>query len=84
MANEQGNLIEGIEELLYNLNKTPDQAPWFLVDKNDSVANHWVMVTEEITTYLHYQGIYICPECGRYRPDDERVKNKMKCVACAY
>jgi len=27
---------------------------------------------------------YICPECGQYRPDDERVKHGMKCRFCAY
>jgi len=26
----------------------------------------------------------ICPECGEYRPDDDRVKNGMKCGQCAY
>jgi len=25
----------------------------------------------------------ICPECGEYKPDDERVQNGMKCAACA-
>jgi hypothetical protein len=25
-----------------------------------------------------------CPECGEYRPDDERVKMGMKCGHCAY
>ena len=30
-----------------------------------------------------YKGL-ICPECGEYRPDDERVKNGMKCGQCAY
>lgn len=26
----------------------------------------------------------VCPECGKYRPDDEGVKNGMKCAFCAY
>ena len=26
----------------------------------------------------------ICPECGEHRPDDYRVKNRMKCGLCAY
>lgn len=26
----------------------------------------------------------LCPECGNSCPDDERVKNDMKCVQCAY
>jgi len=26
----------------------------------------------------------ICPECGQFRPDDERVKAGMKCSYCAY
>ena len=25
-----------------------------------------------------------CPECGELRPDDDRVKNGMKCSQCAY
>ena len=27
---------------------------------------------------------YVCPECGQYRPDDERVKVGMKCGQCSY
>ena len=27
---------------------------------------------------------YVCPECGQYKPDDERVQNGMKCGMCAY
>lgn len=27
---------------------------------------------------------YVCPECGQYHPDDERVKSGMKCGGCAY
>ena len=27
---------------------------------------------------------YICPECGEERPDDDRVKQGMKCRHCAY
>lgn len=27
---------------------------------------------------------WICPECGRLRPDDERVLAGMKCAVCAY
>lgn len=26
----------------------------------------------------------VCPECGKYCPDDERVQSGMKCIACAY
>jgi len=26
----------------------------------------------------------VCPECGQHRPDDERVRNGMKCSFCAY
>jgi len=26
----------------------------------------------------------VCPECGEERPDDDRVKNGMKCCFCAY
>ena len=25
-----------------------------------------------------------CPECGEYKPDDERVQEGMKCGPCAY
>ena len=26
----------------------------------------------------------LCPECGELKPDDDRVKNGMKCGQCAY
>jgi hypothetical protein len=26
----------------------------------------------------------LCPQCGKHRPDDERVKTGMKCFQCAY
>ena len=26
----------------------------------------------------------ICPECGQYKPDDDRVKAGMKCTECTY
>ena len=26
---------------------------------------------------------YVCPECGQYKPDDERVQSGMKCGQCA-
>ena len=40
--------IEELEELLYNLNKTPEQPPWYLVNENDGAANHWRYVAEQI------------------------------------
>jgi len=30
------------------------------------------------------QEIIICPECGKKRPDDDRVKAGMACGICAY
>ena len=27
--------------------------------------------------------VKVYPECGQYRPDDERVKAGMKCAICA-
>lgn len=26
----------------------------------------------------------VCPECGEFRPDDDRVQAGMKCGFCAY
>jgi len=28
--------------------------------------------------------LYVCPECGQYKPEDKRVQNGMKCGQCAY
>ena len=44
-------LVEWAEELLYNENRTPNQPPWFLVHKNDSVAEHWNRVARRILSH---------------------------------
>ena len=41
------------------------------------------------TPYYSWEDEYIernniCPECGEERPDDDRVKQGMKCNHCAY
>ena len=38
----------------------------------------WEEILEEWTRELE-----VCTECGQERPDDERVKNGMKCSFCA-
>lgn len=46
--------------------------------------DHWLTCPD-----CHQWGCYedlgiACPECGEPRPDDDRVKNGMKCGQCAY
>jgi len=44
-----------------------------ITDNNLNVA--------QLDFYLRYK---VCWECLQYRPEDERVKNGMKCARCAY
>ena len=73
-----------VEEILYNENRTPSQPPWFLVHENDSVAEHWGRIADRIVSVMEHLLENTCPECGDYKPDDERVQNGMKCGQCSY
>ena len=35
-------------------------------------------------TLIKIEGNRWCPECGEYKPDDERVISGMKCQRCSY
>lgn len=37
----------------------------------------------DIEDFLEASGYY-CPECGEYRPDDDRVLEGMRCGHCVY
>jgi hypothetical protein len=38
----------------------------------------------EVLYSKYLQVNLVCGECGQHKPDDDRVKNGMKCGTCAY
>lgn len=65
---------------------------WWLISDEDykAISKGLQDALHYLDTGLHKTDVipddfkFICPECGEYRPDDERVKNGMKCRYCAY
>lgn len=66
---------------------------WWLISDEDIVKIKGTKLSRQarhiIDTGLHLTDIVprdfrFCPECGEFKPDDERVINGMKCGHCAY
>lgn len=71
--------------------KLPKDKPPLLEPPNGTGGqdkyDFWLLGAEtqrEVDIEFYAGKVSICPECGQYRPDDDRVKNGMKCGQCAY
>lgn len=62
MKDDGGEAQVLLEELLYNESRTQSQPPWFLVHKNDSVAEHWSNVAGRILNLLKELGYRKLPQ----------------------
>ena len=59
-----------------------DEVLKWLLSRGDIMTFINMHLEEEFAIKLRQWGI--CPECMEYQPDDERVKNGMKCRRCSY